>query len=145
MFCSFVSVSMVTLLPLVTLCSILTSLRTVFCLNHNLLELRRLRTSVSGGGNSFCSIGLTRCCILNTYLPQYIVHYIICLGNDSSVRQPLKSITEWLSVNKNKFYTLTQVWGHSYKEPVFHYFPDIRSLLYTTSQRHQLKITTLTL
>lgn len=65
---------------------------------------------------------------LNTYLPQaishYIVHYIICLGNDSSVRKHLKSIIEWLSVNKNKFYTLTQVWRHSYKEPVIHYFPD---------------------
>lgn len=63
---------------LVTLCSTLTSLRTVFCLNHNLLELKRLRTNVSVSGNSFFSIGLTLCCIskylfATSHIPIYSV------------------------------------------------------------------------
>lgn len=79
--------------------------------------------------DSFFSTGVTLYVFLNTYLPQalshYIVHYMVCSENDASDRQHPKSITVWLSVSKNKFYTLTKVWGHSCKGPATYYFPSI--------------------
>lgn len=123
-----IKVSMVILLLLATLQHCIT-LRTVFCLDHNFLKLRRLKINISVKGNSFFSTGVTLHVFLNTYLPQalsqYIVHYMICSDNDSSDRQHPKSITVWLSVSKNKFYTLTKVWGRSCKGPATYYFPGI--------------------
>lgn len=94
MFHISVKASMVIFLPLVTLQQSI-SLRTVFCLDHNLLELMRLRINVSVNGNSFFGTRLTLC---YTYKCHQLYPNIQCIPqsaqvNDSSDRQHLKSIT----------------------------------------------------
>lgn len=129
MFHISVKASMVIFLPLVTLQQS-TSLRTVFCLDHNLLELMRLRINVSVNGNIFFGTRLTLCYTYKCHqlYPIYsALHGLLKSMIHLTDKHP-KSITAWLSVSKNKFYTLIKVWGHSY-----------RGLLYTTSQACQLR------